>query len=160
MTDPRKVNGSRREERAETAGTDHPVYVGLERSRGYVHRGQSEGRRNWPSAGSVGSSVIVGGIDNRDGLRNTSLKRMIDRKHRTRKARRRKLRLEHSCPLLRSQRVRWKSDITVCTPTDRTSQQDCPRSAPCGWHRKRPSPSWTKLSWHWPLGGTHLKLRC
>jgi hypothetical protein len=51
--------------------TEHPVCIGLERPGDHVLWGQSVAGQNGLSAGSVGVSVIAGGISDRDVPRST-----------------------------------------------------------------------------------------
>lgn len=163
-------------------GTQHPRCIGLEQPGDHVNWRPSAAGQNGPPAGSVGASVIVEGNANRDATRNTSLKRMLNQKHKTKKKLWRKQRVQHSCPLvirsacedchnnlhddeqrggknvwwLSTQEQQWLS-------LDWLSLQRCPRESHL-WssrqHQRRPSPSWRKLLWHWPWSGSHWKLGC
>jgi hypothetical protein len=85
----------------EAARTEYPVFTGLEWSGNLDQRGTSAAGWNSLSTDSVGVSDIIGGTADRDAPRNTSLKGMIDQKHRTRKTKqRRKQWVQHSCPLV------------------------------------------------------------
>jgi hypothetical protein len=117
----RRSESERKPERktTETAGTQHPECIGLERPGDHAERGPSAAGRNGPSTGSVGASIIVGGTANRDAPRHILLKGMIDLKQRTRKKKgRRKRRVQHSCLLVTRLACVMKTAMTVYTSKD------------------------------------------